>query len=304
MPSEMNLPYTIRRLTYDERKGKSLWPNGARMAILFYTCPEEWQWDEHESLNPFGTYAVPGETVPSSSTRTAVQYGFNIGIPRVRDIARKHGIRITLGTTGNAAERHGPLLRQLVEEGHEVAAHGYSEGIPPVLLSREDQKIDIDKTIKAIADATGATPRGWWSPGAICNSDTIELLAERGMLFHGDLQDDELPYFVDCAAGSLIEIPYNMVRSINDYAMFIGTRRPFKDVLDYATSTFDAYYAQAAETPLLMIVGTHPFVIGRPECAPVLDELIAHVKSRDDVWIATYSEVAEWWRSQQFGSLA
>lgn len=297
------LPYSVRRLSYDERKGLDIWPNGARMAVLVYTCPEEWNWSQMEPLQPIGTFMLPGEKVPSLSSRTAVQYGFQVGLKRLRDVMRHHDLKLTLGTTGNAAERHGELIGDLAKLGHEVAAHGYSEGTPPVFLSREQQIEDIDKTVAVIKAVTGAAPRGWWSPGALCDTNTVELLAERGFLYHGDLQDDELPYFVGVGANTLVEIPYNMVGNINDYFVFVNSRRGIDENLAYLTSTFDAYYRQAEETPLYLIWGTHPFVSGRPDTAYVFSRFIEHMQRHDDVWFATYTQVAEWWH-HRFGAAA
>jgi len=295
------LPYSVRRLSYDARKGAELWPNGARMAVLIYTCPEEWNWNQHEPLPPAGAFMLPGEKKPSLSTRTAVQYGFEIGLRRLRDVMEGHGLKLTLGTTGNAAERHPELIGELHRAGHEIAAHGYSEGTPPVFLTRQEQALDIDKTVAAIEKATGEKPRGWWSPGAMCNVDTVELLAERGFLYHGDLQDDELPYFIDVGDKTLVEIPYNMVGNVNDYFVFVNHRRSIADSTAYLTSTFDAYYEQAGSTPLYLIWGTHPFVSGRPDTAHVFSQFVAHMKQRSDVWFPTYGEMADWWR-QRFGS--
>jgi peptidoglycan/xylan/chitin deacetylase (PgdA/CDA1 family) len=295
-----NPPYTVRRLSYDDRKGRSLWPHGARMAMLFYTCPEEYEWDRHETISPPGTVAPAGEGRPSLSTRTAIEYGFHVGLPRILDIAERHGIRLTLGATGNAAKRHARILRRFLEAGHEIAAHGYSQGMPQSVMTYEEQAVDIDSTIVAIADAVGYHPVGWWGPAAACTEGTIRLLAERKMLFHGDLQDDELPYFIDCGGHTLIEIPYNMTANVNDIYMFaMPYRQPVEAQVHYLTSTFDAYYLQAADTPLYMVYGTHPYITGHPEGAYALSRLIAHAKAHEDVWIATYREVAEWWKSQR-----
>src|SRR4051812_30447776 len=76
--------FSTRRLAYDQRKGAAIWPGNARMAVLVYTCPEEWDWSRMEPLRPTGVMTMPGETVPSLSAETAVQYGFNVGLPRLR----------------------------------------------------------------------------------------------------------------------------------------------------------------------------------------------------------------------------
>jgi peptidoglycan-N-acetylglucosamine deacetylase len=40
------------------------------------------------------------------------------------------------------------------------------------------------------------------------------------------------------------------------------------------------------------ILTMHPQVVGRPSRVALLDRLIAHIRSRPDVWIATCADVA------------
>jgi len=296
-------PFPVRRLPYDHRKGADIWPDGARMAVLIYTCPEEWEWNRLEPMGPKGPFVLAGEKVPSLSTCSAVQFGYEVGLRRLRDILKQHDLKITLGTTGNAAERHPEIIAELSGLGHDVAAHGYSEGTPPTCLNRDEQREDIRKTVAAIEKVTGRRPRGWWSPAALCNTDTIELLAEAGLLYHGDLQDDELPYFIDVNGRTLIEIPYNMVGNVNDYDIFLNHRRSIGENLGYMTAAFDAYYEAAGVTPLYMIWGTHPYVSGRADAAYVFSKFLDYVQRRRDVWLPTYTQLAEWWQDR-FGGLA
>jgi peptidoglycan/xylan/chitin deacetylase (PgdA/CDA1 family) len=45
--------------------------------------------------------------------------------PRVLEILARHGVRATFFVKGDAAEAHPELVRRLVDEGHDVASHGY-----------------------------------------------------------------------------------------------------------------------------------------------------------------------------------
>jgi len=291
-------PFTVRRFPYDDRKGAEIWPNGARMAMFIYTCPEEWEWGKKEPLSPPGTYVVPGEPSSGLSTRSAVNFGFEVGLRRLRDIFKQHDMKMTLATTGNACELHPEIIKELSDLGHEIAAHGFSEGTPPSFLSREEQRKDIENSLSIIMSLTGKRPKGWWSPAALCDANTIELLAEAGLLYHGDLQDDELPYFIDTNAGTIVEIPYNMVVNVNDFFVFITARRSTSENLAYLKSTFDAYYEAAGTTPLYMIYGTHPFVSGRPDTAYCFSKFLEYVQQKKEVWFPSYTQAAEWWQSR------
>ena len=40
----------------------------------------------------------------------------------------------------------------------------------------------------------------------------------------------------------------------------------------------------------------HPQVIGSPGRIKILDHLLSRIAGRDDVWVATGSEIADWYR--------
>ena len=289
------LPFTTRKIPWDQRKGAEVWPNGARMAAVLYTAPEQWRWDRNESFVTPGVFRTDDEKRPSLSSRSAVGYGFEIGMYRIRDILKEHDYKLSLWTTGNSAEQYPEIIREFSELGHEVNAHGYSEGSPISNMTREEQRKDIKKTLKVLTDVTGKRPRAWIGPGAMCNVDTVELLAEEGILCHADLQDDELPYFIDVKGKTLVEVPFRMVGAINDYWLAQWHYRSTKEILSYVLEAFDAYYREASVRPLLFNYGTHPFVSGRADTGWVLSEVLRHIKQHKDVWIATYCEIADWW---------
>ena len=41
---------------------------------------------------------------------------------------------------------------------------------------------------------------------------------------------------------------------------------------------------------------SHPQVIGSPGRIKILDHLLQHITAKDDVWVATGSEIADWYR--------
>lgn len=286
-------PYEERHLSFDRRRGASVWPEGARLAVYIYIAPEEWLWDRKEHHFPRGTRQVAGEPVPSLSTRSAVKYGYQVGLPRLSEILLERGIRVTLWVGGAAAEQHPEIIRQLADQGHEVSGHSYSQGEPLSLLSREEQRTIIKQSVDAITRVAGRRPLGWIGPGAVCTVDTIELLAEEGFLYHADLQDDELPYFIDIGGRTIVEVPYRMVGNINDFQVVEG--HSTEAAFAYLKGAFDAYYNESSIRPLQFNFGTHPFISGRPDSAAVFARFLDYVGGHKGVWVATYQEIAEWW---------
>lgn len=292
------LPYTERHLPFEQRKGAKIWPNGARMAILLYTAPEEYRWDQMEKRYHAEMIVSPKDDRPSLSVRSSIKYGFDIGLRRMRDIIEERGVKITLWTTGNAVEQHPEILKEYFDLGHEIGAHGYSEAVPLSTMTREEQREDIRTSMEILQGLTGIKPVTWLGPTALCNEDTIELLAEEGFLCNGDLQDDELPYFIDVKGKTMVEVPYRMVGNIND--LFITTRhyKNVEEIIAYLKGGFDAYYREASKRPLLFNFGTHPFIVGRPDVAHAFATFLDYIKQYDDIWITTYGEIAEWWNKK------
>ena len=291
--------FPTSRIPYPERRGLEVFPNGARMALLVYVAAEEWRWGMNETMDPPATWRH-GEKYLSLSTRSAIEYGFNVGLYRMRDFCAEAGFKMAILPNGTTIERHRELIELLVADGHPLIGHAYSEGMPMPTLDREQQRESVTKSIELIKSVTGSPPAGWIGPGAKADRNTIELVAEAGLSWHGDLQDDELPYFLHVGDRVLVEVPYRMVGNLNDLliATHMGTQRSVTELVDYVTSSFEAYLARAATHPLIMNYGMHPLGSGRPDTFEGLRALIDRAKARDDVWICTHDELAQWWDSR------
>jgi allantoinase len=296
------MEFRASRIPYENRKGASLWPGKARMAVLVYTAVEQWEWGTDGPLRPQGTYSSTRGAAPTLSTESAVDYGFNVGLPRLREIYREFGMKVTLWTNANAIERFPSIVGGLVEDGHELGAHGYSESATMGALAPLEREESVRRSISTIESFTGKRPRGWLGPGAEVTPDLLELLAKLDFDYHGDLQDDELPYFLHVGDATMVEIPYRMAGNVNDLPVLIRNPRPVRDAIEYLTQAFDAYYAAAATHPLIFNLGTHPYVSGRPEGARIFRSVLEHIHSHSDVWVTNYGEMATWWR-EQFGGL-
>jgi len=293
---KFELPYESRHLPFDERDETEVWPNDARMAVTIELTPEQWEWDKQEPVDVHGSINLPEESRHSLSSQTAIKYAMDVGLPRLWEILEKRDLTATAPATGNAAVQYPETIARFQELGHEVICHSYSEGTPPTVLSREEQEKDITRTVEVLEETTGETPQGWLSPSLLCNEDTIDILGEQDFLYHCDLQDDELPYFVEKNGNTLVELPYRIVGGPSDLVFYEGENRYSVDeALEYFTSVFDAHYREAATRPQLFNVCIHPHISGRPDSSLVVERYLDYILGHDDIWVATYKEVAEWW---------
>jgi allantoinase len=295
------LSYTTRHLPWETRKGRTVFPNGARMAVLVYVALEEWDW-----TRPYGPDYRPNSDYPTSqvaskpndSLESAVTYGFRIGVPRVAEILRDADVKITFHTGALAAQKWPELTRSLEAEGHHMAGHSYDQGERIHLVGPEERQAIIAKSMEAYEGVLGHPLTGWVSPAATATTDFIEAIVAAGLDYHGDLQDDEIPYFIESGGRTIVEIPYRMIGNINDKNLFTRPQRSLPEAIDYTVHAFNAYYDAAATSPLIFNLGLHPYIIGRPDAAALLPAFLKEAQSKGDIWITTYGELADWWSSE------
>eukprot|EP01036_Dinobryon_divergens_P043048 gene43048-57260_t len=77
--------------------------------------------------------------------------------PKLLDILKEKKAKATFFVIGLKAKMHPDILRRISEEGHELANHSWNH---PVLskITPEDVHAQMEKTNKAIFDATKTTP--------------------------------------------------------------------------------------------------------------------------------------------------
>lgn len=291
---ERALPYTAHHVPYEQRKHLEIWPDGKRLAVLVYVAPEQWMWDRTEVFPPSIVRTAPGEKAPSLSSQSAISYGFEVGLPRMNDVLVEIGQPFTIYTNATVAGRHPDALRELAAAGHQIEGHGFSQGRPMTTLEPAEQAQDIRRSTEELERVTGQRPQGWIGPGAMATPETLRLLAEHDYLFNGDLQDDDLPYFIDFGDRRMVEIPYRMVGNINDVFFTLSNKSP-AEVWTHLKGAFDAAVEVSRSTPLLFIYGTHPHVSGRPEYARIFREFLHLALDMPEVWLTTYRDVATWW---------
>jgi polysaccharide deacetylase family protein (PEP-CTERM system associated) len=151
--------------------------------------------------------------------------------PRIEETTRAvlsllaaHGARATFFVLGWIARRHPRLVRTIADEGHEVASHGYFH-VRAFDADRAGVRRDIEASIDAIGEATGARPRGYRAPEWSIIRATAwmwELLAELGFEYSsstvpltgmGDRALPHVPHRVETRAGPIVELPVSTMRA-------------------------------------------------------------------------------------------
>jgi putative urate catabolism protein len=274
------------------------WPGAARLALSFVLNYEEGgersvlEGDgESESYLHEVVGAPPSIGRRNLSTESMFEYGSRAGFWRVHRIFTAHGLPLTVYAVGRALERNPDAGRAMAEAGWEVASHGW-RWFDYADMPEDEEREHMRLAIAAIEQACGARPIGWYTGRVSANTRRL-VVEEGGFLYDSDDYSDELPFWTEVAGTHHLVIPYTL--DANDFKFLIPNGfSTGDDFLAYLVDTFEQLYEEGGR---MMNVGLHCRIVGRPGRARALDRFLAHVRSRDDVWVTTRAEIARHWHA-------
>lgn len=263
------------------------WPGGARCAVAL-------SFDVDHDTNELRD---GGESIGAMSRG---QYGNRQGIPRIMELLRKHSVPASFYVPAVAAMLYPRETRMFAEEGHEVGIHGWiherNSVLPPV-AERDLQMRAADK----LEEISGQRPVGIRTPSWDFSHITLEITRDMGLIYDSSLMAD-----VDChellldgEVTGVVELPVEWIR---DDAVYFNMNRfsalrpytPPEAVFDIFRREFEAAYDEGGIFQLTM----HPHVIGYRSRIWILDQLIALIRSKPDVWFATHANIVRHVRSE------
>jgi peptidoglycan/xylan/chitin deacetylase (PgdA/CDA1 family) len=262
----------------------SHWPGKHRMAVMMTVMFEVWSEGKAPPYSPMTTALKPG--TPDLLGISWSQYGGKTGVWRLMRILDECDVRGTVCLNAKCAEDFPDAVKQLHARGHEISAHSYTQDLVLPYLSGQEEKDVIQKCSRAIENAVGTRPVGWFSPVAAPSVNTARFLAEEGFLWHGDYNDTDLPYSMNMPAGPLVAIAHS------DFTDNRTLRSSPRDFYNVYKDTFDFLYR--TESPSLINLTVHTHFGGRPLMAAMLSELLHYMKGFAGVWFARHDEIARW----------
>jgi polysaccharide deacetylase family protein (PEP-CTERM system associated) len=146
---------------------------------------------------------------------------FNTG--RVLDLFANRSWKGTFFVLGWIAERHPGLVRRIVDEGHELASHGYDHA-RIYGFTAEQLRNDVVKTRQILEDTGGVAVRGYRAPSYSIDSRNLwahDILQETGHRYSSSIYPirhdlygmPEAPRFAfRTRPDSILEIPVTTVR--------------------------------------------------------------------------------------------
>jgi peptidoglycan-N-acetylglucosamine deacetylase len=262
------------------------WPNSAQCALMLtFDFDAETLWVSRDPSN--------GKRPGTLSQGT---YGGKVGVPKILELLRDHGLKATFFVPGWTAEKYRSRVEAILRDGHEVGHHGYlHEWIDPDFPDREREA--LEKGLAALKASVGVRPSGYRSPAGETSQNLVGLLAEYNFLYDSSLQDDIRPYQLRLSSGAPgpIELPWHWSVDDAPYMLFsLKNPRPImtnSHVLEIWCEEFQEIYRHGG----LFNLVCHPQVIGRPSRLTLLREFITFTRKFPRVWYATGQEVAEAW---------
>ena len=274
---------------------KVQWPNGKKSAAMFtFDLDGDVIWRNMSSDEP--------HTEELIRARSIGQYGPNRCVDMILDLLDKYGVKATFFVPGFVAECNPDVVRRIAAAGHEIGNHGYTHE-RFVEKTVDEQREILEKTQKIIKGLTGKAPVGYRTPSGDWHEHTPYILSEMGFSYSSSMRGDDKPYYtlLDGKESDLVEIPSKW--EMDDYVAQAYSVYPpepagldriscYRSVQDNDIREFHGYY----DLGLCIVYLMHPQISGAPGRNLVLEEVLKEVTSHDDVWIATGSQVADYWR--------
>ncbi len=274
-----------RRRVGQVRAGKSLrpksWPGGAR-------CAATLSFDSDHETNELRD---GGKSIGRMSQG---EYGARVGVPRILKLLETTGIKASFFVPGVSALLHPDEQRRVAAEGHEIGLHGWIHELNSIVPEAAERELHF-RAADTLEKITGIRPVGMRTPSWDFSPATLKIERELGLLYDSSMMADDDPYELleNGEATGVVELPVEWIR---DDAVYFNMNRfqalrpytPPTAVLDIFRREFDRAYDEGG----LFLLTMHPHVIGYRSRIFILEELIAHMKSRKGVWFATHAEIA------------
>lgn len=271
---------------------KQFWPGGAHLAISISMQMEAGAQPE---LSPYSPFAEMDPERPNPAVTKWFEYGIKEGIPRLLDLWDHKNIKVTSHMVGKAVERNPQLVKEIVQRGHEAAAHG-QVWAPHWRMTPDEERASYKANIEAIEKAAGVRPVGF-NAFALRNSEkTLEILQSLGFEYYIDDTSRDEPFGITVSGQPFMVVPYT--RRNNDIDRFQGLSLSAQGFLSDLKDEFDQLYREGKSRRRLMSISTHDRIAGQPAIARVLESFIDYAQSHEGVTFMRKDEISRWAASQ------
>ena len=265
----------------------SKWADGSRLVVSL-SMQFEAGGQPVNAESPFpqnmqkGFVDLPGETW--------YQYGYKEGIPRMLDNWDKFGVKVTSHMVGSAVLKNPALAKEIVQRGHEAAAHGM-DWATQYSMPYETEKKFIKDGADAIKKVTGFDPVGYNANWLRRGPNTLEILQELGFKYHiDDLSRDE-PFLLKIKGKDFAVVPYTI--RCNDIVLIEGKNFSADQFASQVKMEFDQLYKESEKKRRQMSISFHDRIGGTPQMVAATTEILTYIQGHKGVSFKRKDEIAQ-----------
>ncbi|NJR20091.1 MAG: polysaccharide deacetylase family protein [Hyphomonadaceae bacterium] len=145
-----------------------------------------------------------------------------MGVYRLLKELKSANLRAVFAVNGVLLQHKRALIDMIIEDGHEIAAHGWdTDSIHWSGLDRDLEASFVRRTRDAFA-AMGLTPRTWMSPARQQSAHTPDLIKAAGFDVCLDWESDGVPWAMRTDHGPLTCVPLS--NELDDRKLLIEQR--------------------------------------------------------------------------------
>ncbi|VCU69388.1 hypothetical protein PIGHUM_01450 [Pigmentiphaga humi] len=212
-------------------------------------------------------FPVPGgldRPYPDLANWSQRKVGEREGLERLLDFLDLTGTAATWSVDAQSCRNIGPLLTRLRRPGFSAVASGLDAG--SIHAGYGDPAAEAEMVRQALAqivEEQGLAVEGWHPPSGAHSPDTLDILARAGLDTLLDLNNDELPFRIRCASGSLLCVPWQHFAS--DLHCLQVCRQSTGQYVDDIEQSIRWLGVEALNKgPRLLTLPVHPWIVGVP----------------------------------------
>ncbi len=252
-------------------------------------------------------------------------FASEVGSIRLLKLFKKYNLTTTFFIPGHSLESFPDQVKQIVDAGHEIGAHGYLHENPVAMTPSQEEDV-LAKCVDLIEKFSGKKPRGYVAPWWEMSESTVALLQKYGFKYdHSQGYRDFQPFYartgdkwnvIDYSKKAaewmhplqhgkeidIVEIGANWYVDDLPPMMFIkkapnshGFVNP-RDIEELWRDQFDYVYREMDYAVFAFTI--HPDVSGRPQVILMLERLIEYINGHDGVKWMTFEQIAEDFRKR------
>jgi peptidoglycan/xylan/chitin deacetylase (PgdA/CDA1 family) len=247
-------------------------------------------------------------------------FASEVGNIRLLKMFKKYNLQTTFFIPGHSIESFPDQVKQIVDAGHEIGAHGYLHENPVAMTPTQEEDV-LTKCIELIEKASGKKPRGYVAPWWEMSESTIGLLQKYGFKYdHSQGYRDFQPFYarlgdkwnvIDYSkravdwmhplqSGKEVDVvgiganwyvddlpPMMFIKKSPNSHGFVNPR----DIEELWRDQFDYVYREMDYAIFPFTI--HPDVSGRPQVILMLERLIEYINGHDGVKWMSFEKIAE-----------